>query len=565
MKVFQFIRKATPSGSTLRVGGMTTMLLVAMLAGGVTLPAPPGADDGSSASISTSPVGSAEALNAQDVRNFSQSALGGAVEFWIPMGLKEAVWGAQTANDAVRNMLVQKDDYEQNYSDMEAQQQQLDIHANSRIGWDKANNLFATVDNYNSNSRDIAWGYVKKAVVEELNSGGTENSAKTRAKSAIRDFYTIRQNKLVTSYKQTLYAAQYNQESYRTQHGSDYIRLDISNTRNAPHDFQNPDTETVYDINDTITKSYTLANGTTVQYPAISVDLKLTEDLHDYENTKTEVFGLKTETYPSHSGSYKIHDDDYGDTDWTYSTGPLIVPAPTEDHSDITALDFTEYASRMNELEAQKNQMVDNADAFVESTYNETMAGEINESEYLTADMLADDYSIKYNETGWYAYAVAQSALLGSPVPDLNETALMNVSVDGNKFSGLISGNMSEFNRSLAVNETYNLSSTGTYYLITEGGDVIDLAGESITITDAQARSGEDLSNVDYRHYNYQTTDATKLKEELQQINELQAEIEEMQDALAAQGGGLDLGNLGPKAIGIGLIGAAALIGRSEL
>lgn len=550
----EILSSAKPSKRTLRVSFMVVLIMGATFSGAVSF-SPPGTD------ADTDPVGSAEALSASDVTNFTTSAVGGAVNFWLPMGSQGFFWGATTASETVKNFVVQQEDYEGNYSELDATQTQTDIHANTRISWDKSNNLFAVVDNYNANSRNVAWRYTKEAIVEELNSGGTEGSAKTRAKTAIRDFYAQKQLNLINSYKATFNAAQYHEDTYRTQIGGSYLKYNISTTLTSDHlTFKN---HVRQNISQNGSATYTLANGTTVTYPTQTVEVAVYDgaDNADIENHQFTV-GLETTSYGewhtsgSHDG-YNYEYDAFMDE--------MIAPAPTVDHDDAVALNHPQYATRLDAMESQKTQMIDNADAFVNATYQNFTSGQINTSELVDPYMLSSDYSSNYSQTGWYAYAVGQSAMLGTEVPDLNQTSLMNISVDGFTHTGLIAGNMSVFNHSLNVSESYTFPSDGTYYFITEDGKTLDLSGETITIESANDKDGTSLDRVDFRNYNYQSTSVTDLENELNTINELQQDIEDLENALLASGSSgwnfPDLSNLGPAGIGILLLIGAALLG----
>ena len=520
----KILSRVTPSRSTLRVTALVSILLVATLAAPISF-VPPGSDE----HVQT--VGTAEAADGTYGNVIEMASTFFVGTSWLP-NINEDTYSQLNQTDALET--------------------KLDIHANARIVQTKNEETFAVVDNYLTDSRNIAWIKAKTAIIEELNSGGTASSAKTRAKTAIRDYYAQKQLNMIEQWNSTLSSYEY-QKSLVRNHSNvadDYVRFN--------YEFDAP----------------------------VSFDHYLSEDQIGLVNGSThgvKTYYVLTGTYTpdswasSWNGSHHIKPDyttipeseftiDHGSDGNNHETwyGGFEVQAPDSDYEKIKHINFTQFGTRWSEMVTQKNQMVDNVDPFVDSVYNEYMQNEINISDLHDPYTLASEYTSEYNETGWYAYAVAQNALLGVDTPNLNSTSMMNVTLnDAVNYDGLVMGNLSAYNDSLEVGQTYQFPVDGTFQLVTFNGEIIDLAGQNLTINHATDRAGETVEVIEYRDYNYQTANSTQLQEQLEQINELQAEIQDLEEQLRAGGGGLpDLGNLGPKALGLILVGAAVLIGR---
>ena len=521
------ISSAKPSRSTLRVASLVSILLVATLAAPISF-TPPGAED----SVQT--VGTAEAGLVKD------TIVSVASSFFI----SSTSWPTN----------IDESDYEK-LNESDNTEAKLDIHANARIVHTKNQETFTVVDNYLEDSRNIAWIKAKTAIIEELNSGGTESSAITRAKTAIRDYYSTKQVNLIRQWNSTMTSAHYMRNKAKSVFGDNYVQFnatgELTSWRSSDKHGEGPYYQGK--SNSTVT----LINGDTVGIKGLKYEVgfytsgNLADEGTTWNTGHTDFTGNVVKA-SNEDGKYEaiVH--------------AVEVPPPTSDHDRVDLVRLNEFKQRWDAIKSQKDQMISNVDPFVNSVYTSIVEGQINVSDLHDPYTLGSEFTSQYNQTGWYGYAIGNLGLLGVQVPDLNRTSLMNVSVNGHYYNGMVTGNFSQWNNSLQINQTYQLPADGTFNLITEGGEIMDITGATLEINSAQSKAGDPLEVVQYRDYNYQTTNVTQLEEQLAQINELQEEIEQLEQQILAGGGFSfpDLGSLGPKALGLILVGAAVLIGR---
>lgn len=513
---------------------MVGIILTATLAAPISF-APPGSDQ----PVQT--VGTAEAGAVEDAQtafdHFKSAAYFIGVAPWADF---------MTSDD-----YELENDTQEKLNETDTIEHKTNVHANTRIVQTKNEETFAVVDNYNNDSRNIAWVKAKKAIIEELNTGGTESSAKTRAKEAIRDYYAQKQLNLIEQWNSTVNAYQYNEGIDQDAiTDTDFVHLNYTHSESGSH--------VQFKVIDKFTNETTvqLVNNTDAPIRSIGVE---------WVGTKVDNPNYH-ETVHYHLADYTTTDYDMeGSTINSAELHSLVTEAPTTDYDTVRWGDPGEFNERWTAFVTQKDQMVANVDPFVNSTYSEYMADQINTSDIQDPYTLASEYTSEYNDTGYYAYAVANNALLGVDTPTLESTSLMNVSVNGVNYNGMVMGNLSDYNDTLSVGQTYSFPSAMTIQLATTNGDIIDLSGHDVTLNRVENKDGETVQNVTYRTYNYQTADSSQLQEQLNQLNELQAEIEDLEQQLMAQGssGGFpDLGSMGPAGLGVVLIGAAVLLGK---
>jgi len=374
-----------------------------------------------------------------------------------------------------------------------------------------ADTYLTTVENFLADSQSIASMKAKTALVEAINNDSITNTSQMKevTHEAIRDYYSTRERNLVTRFNQ--HTAQLNYTS-TVDYGGGLIFGKIYSGHSWT-DFRGVATDI---------SNLTLSNGSKVGVNGIH--------FHVGEN------------YPNKYG--RIGNSDKTERTIEIRTNPISDESwPAEKNiSQKTVLDVGRYDSLFNEIQNQPSDLISQYDdSFIDKVRTSIEAGEINTSDLVTPEMLASEWATAYNNTQASVYKWANIAALGLDSPDLANTSYMNVTYQRNGTNVTRKGML--FARTgpdggYQVGQTYNASQFGGTFFVPAGQNTsMERIGSNWTLEGAQTRDGERVDTVRTRDYNYQTTNASKLQEQLTQLAELQKEIES-REPLAGGGGG---------------------------
>jgi len=500
----------------------------------------------------------------------------------------------------------------------------------------------------------------KARIVEAINNGTTDtNTIQSEVNQTIEDYYSVREQNLISQYNSDMFQIEY---AINTSLNDSGLNDRLVNLTTKENDNGMSQVEILqlrsWDPSSSEDVNYTLVNGTKTTHRNIGANIGMYNYYHDEWTgyARNGSYGLYNWTYYKSSSS----------TDW-YNSSIRVknVSGPDIDRniSGSVVMNFTAYEQALGDIENAATQVKSNYDtSFVSSVVTSYNKGELNLSELLTPEQLAQDWATSYNQTGESIYKWANLAALGLDSPDLANVSYMNISYRKDvgqrhvtlNFSGsptastydvtVIGPEVGTFTRSLngsedirvpvgkeatvsvatdsdnatwdarpkpwmpyahegesksvsgvtvtvedhgpwdrrteagmlfaaespsggfQVGESYEASNWSSVYFSPRGENTsIRQVVDDFTILNAVNDDGENLTVVKTRDYNYQTDNASDLKEQLRQLEELRKEIEKRE---TISGGGL-LGNLFGGGAGassglilLALLGAALILLR---
>lgn len=287
----------------------------------------------------------------------------------------------------------------------EAAQQEVDLTVGMTSQEASAEQYLTAVNNHRQDSRAVASMKAKARLAELINNGTTDVATLSQeVNETIEDYYSRQQVNLENRW--TTHVSQLNYTYHAGENDVDITRTSIIHT----------DSETAN--SDPVTKmvlvnvSVTLVNGSTT-----------TGTRHSYyysssamwlNNTVAE---LDSQVSPSSS-----------DVGWETGT----VGASNDSLKtvrDVQVLYQPNYQNTWEAHETAAQQLKQNYGlSFVEAVVAQYEAGAINTSDLISPEILANEWGTAYNQTGDSTYAWATFAAMGTPIPNLNQTAAMQVS-----------------------------------------------------------------------------------------------------------------------------------------
>ena len=395
------------------------------------------------------------------------------------------------------------------------------------------NTVLTTVNNLLNNAQNAAFSKAKYAAIESMNIGDSESTVKTKAEDVINAYYSVQAENVLKHF--SIQATKVYNSGSQVDNVSDpgdgevfKFRLgsDVYNTTNG-----GPRIES--------TKTYTLPDGSDVQYTTVEVTR---------EPTQTNAF---KPTGTPDNGSQRQLD---------------VKPLPETTDSTIEMFSDNEYRRAIDKIETQSSNVVSEINTWITGVYSNYNSGDIALSDMVSASDIANKAP---NEQG-FSYAGADLALLGI------EGADHAYSIELMESGQVVQGTIYAQGRTkpLELGTVYSPDSiAGTVWLAYEttddsGNTVSDLVGleQNFQVLDGKDSEGNSVSEVSFSSKNQQTTDTDvqKIQEELQQLQELQNELEKQQQQEVSSGGGgfvdsFAIGDL-PGAATIAIIGGGILV-----
>jgi len=415
-----------------------------------------------------------------------------------------------------------------NTTGLDATQAEINLYQSAQAQKASSEAYKTTLDNYLQDTATQARIIGKNAYIRALNNGDSKAVAKTKAKSAVADYYSVKQVTLANHWDASI------------SHFS-YLYKTAGSTSGVSQGFTYNDGHEIYDNADTGTTSTQLANGSTITTQTITVGYdQSTEWSKPYDATITK-------------GTFDSTSSDGGDT--KTNTG-LFVKAPTSDFSTLEYVTYSEYATKWSEIESQNTQIQSEMDTLVNNTYSAYQAGEINNSDLVDPYLLSSKYSAGSSTQSW---AAAQLTLLGQNSPEnFDQIGRFNISTgSGSQYEGVLFSAENPASGQFEANQTYDAANiSGTQYVVTSD-QIVELDG-TFTIDQITDQNGQHVQNVTIEKTTYQTTNVTELKQQYEDLAKKYAEIEAREQNLqGSAGGGLLAGS--SSSLVIGLIAVAAL------
>lgn len=425
------------------------------------------------------------------------------------------------------NEYLSGDPTSETYTRADKLETQTEVYAHAKsIGQDSE--LFTTTVNNQAGDgmRTIAWSKGKLAVIESMNNAESQSMATDAGKNATQEYYAVTEKNVVTSWNKQVETMDY----------INGVWLNHGELSSSP--FQHGDGS--WNYRGTQNATYTLVNGT-------EVDVKLVKmgDGSQYNAIGPfKASRLSGETYYNHAPN----------------TGDVRMDNPDGDDNTTSILSSDSYAEGLTSIEDGNSQMESNIEMYTNNTYDEYSAGDINTSQMMDPTTLSQEMSTQYNSTGYYAYAGADLAVLGTD-GDLNKSMSIETS-SGKTLNGTLFTDWqpSSTDGSYETGTWYTPPDDQMVYVATNDGLV--LVQEDFRINSMRnTQTDEEVNSTSLQEYNRQTADVTLTQEQLDKLLNLRQKYDEMeQDAATGGDGGLGLGSDLNSTHAIGLLAIVALL-----
>ena len=379
-----------------------------------------------------------------------------------------------------------------------AQQEKLDIY-NAAIQQRANDEVFTDVsDNYLNDSRSVAWMHAETAIANAYANGSSKAVARSKAKSAIADYYATKQVNLIERWNVTIQGSYTLQKVAENQTGISDDYVDAMGSGSA--------WEYSYDsfLTKTGSQSVGLVNGSSA--PVTSVTAKSGNSEGGFS-------------------AYLVNDPGADDGDVKFDG--IVVRAPNSNYEDKVLVRFSNYESRWDRIETLNSDLQSEVDPFVNATWTAFQSGEIRASDVISrnnlmfrygTDAVGNDNSSLYDNT-------AALATMGLSSPNLSSTGSMTVEYEGVTYTGMVLAQEAP-NGSWQAGTTYNTSNIGgTVLLATTSGERIDMKGE-FTLQAMKNQDGDDIQETQATKVVYKTSNTSELLAKMDRIIELREQIE---------------------------------------
>jgi len=420
------------------------------------------------------------------------------------------------------------DDTAVNTTGTDAEQTKIDIYQSAQTQHSQADNYQTTVDNYLSDTKTQARIIGKNAYIRALNNGSSKSAAKTDAKQAVADYYSVKQVNLMNEYEAESQNYQYihdvaTQESGITSSWEDNHDTFVGSNHTHPSNDGG-----TFNFTGLVDVNHQLVNGSSNTYQAPKVFLKGNFEVESNPTLTAHTAPSTVEAYDgtSNSNGIVIHS--------------LVVRPPNSNYDALPIVQWKRYNEQAAEIESQNTQVQNDMDTLAENTYSAYQQGEINSSDLVDPYVLANERSAGDNFETWSA---AQLTLLGQNTPDNMDSAgeFEVETSDGTTYEGILTSPSNPASGQFEADTTYNTADIdGSQMVITEDR-IVELDGE-FTLGNITTNNGENVQNATIQKVQYETTNITELKQQYEDLAYRRAELEAREQAMKQAGGGGLLG-----------------------
>lgn len=425
---------------------------------------------------------------------------------------------------------------------LESNEQETEIYKSAQTDNEHTNIHKTTFDNYLKDAQTIALIKGKNAYIRSLNNGSSESAARTDAREAVKDYYSVKQINLAETWSASIANWEYLEDVSDSDSG-------INDTYVVPHivvqtaeDVRNiKDGHDMATVNDTVT----LSNGSS--YNVTKVDVHGVNNGYEYEHLN--------------SGTWYGHNETVAPIGPT--TGTVVLSAADltglmvrdyEGGTNHEIMKFNDYATRWSNIESNQSAALNEIDTFVNNTYSGYQEGDVNNSELIDPYVAHSEYAPNGSFEAW---SMMQLSLLkgATPPKDLDKVGNFNVTTEsGRNYTGMLLSDENPASGQFENETTYDASSIpGPQYVVT-ADSIRELTG-NFTIDEITDSNGNAVQNVTVREVNYSTADTQEYQQLLENLSALRAEIDARQ-AASSGGGGAILGDANPI-----VVGALAMLG----
>lgn len=454
----------------------------------------------------------------------------------VPVAVGAVVVGAYACD---KGYICDSPDAEE-MAKVDALETKKELHQQALTQRQNNDNWHTQVSNELEDTKSVARMIGKNEYIRELNNDTDEAVARAEAKEAVADYYSVRQKMMISQWETTLYRA-------------DSMEFTAQNTSNMSESYVEQFSTSLSNFGDSYSvqssnfayfesnESVPLANGTTVTVPYGKYQATLQDSMDSgYSETVTKRLSIdmNDHTAESDGGGY-VH------------FSPVTVQAPTDNYESVEYIDGTKWGDRWAQINQKNNEVQNEVDDFVNTTYDQYQSGEITNEELIDPYIGARNYDPE-NSSSW---ALRSATAMGiAPPENTGDIDTMEITNGGTNVSGLL---MTEGEYTIKTGETYNASNqTGSQYVLdTDTGEMSELEGE-YTVHNITGPDGESRDAAEYTDINYETTNVTEFKNRMEELNNLTAQIEARQQKLRNAGSS---SQVFPELPGSGAAQAAAL------
>jgi len=378
-------------------------------------------------------------------------------------------------------------------------------------------NFHTVVSNRLNDAAEVARMKGKQAYIESLNNGDSKSAAKSAAKQAAADHYSLQQMNLIAEWEKSLAHGAYMREVSENQ--SDIDDYFVERSINGEDSYDAIDIRNF----DTRTTTVTLANGTDTTVTAIDA-------YHDggsgsYANSTTIGITMGNTTVDNSQGAQGAR-----------VTGSFIHP-PNSNFDRFQWLELWKFKDNWNRIEQQNSQVQSDMDSLAEATYDGYQQGEINNSDLIDPYILSNQYSPGSEYETW---AASTLALTGTNQPaDMDNFGYFNLTLEnGEQLQGIVQSPENPPSGQFEVNQTYNPEQiNGTQYVTTS--DRVRELNQNFTIEKLTTADGANVQNVTIEKKTYNVSNADELGKIYTELSSLQAQLEARETNLGGGGGAL--------------------------
>lgn len=438
------------------------------------------------------------------------------------------------------------------------EQTELDLYSAALSQEANTDSYTTTQNNYLQDTETVAWSKAEVAIAEAYEDGKTEEQARIAAREAIKDYYASHQMNLIQTWNNSILA--WNQLYERMAQeaglssGDEIAQLTMFSSNDLSTRIK--DDSGLTNIYDNRTKKHntnvTLVNDTKAS--SLKYEMAVRDDSVPELMRKNATITGGYVDWPSAS------------SDRTYAIGFM----PTNDDYTFpddaaVIIEISLYTEYWTEIVNQKNDLINESDAFVNTTYSDYDNNVINASDVISRNTAMFEYGTQTsNESIGFYDSVGAWAAQGYSTPDLNQTGHFEIEYKNKNHTGFLFARTPPNNEWEAGRE-YNASNiSGPVFLARADGTKLDLSG-NFTVRELVDKDGESITNVSTTQYNYKTVNSTELNDKLERLLELQEDLETQKSSgtLAAGGGGSIFGLSNAQLVG-GL-GAAGVAGYAYM
>lgn len=453
------------------------------------------------------------------------------------------------------------------YDDSAETRTKVDAYANAKAMNERRNALVTQRENLLQDARSIMWMKGKVGAVEALNDGANKSEAKRAFNESVNDYTSMLivndMRKQEADAVQTAYLVQ-------SIGGTNTSTPTIGGSVPDPENNGEPGLY-IYAVGSTATGYYQLPNQDIIKVALPVAADGGTGNAAHIERVFFKAFdpAMGKSTIGDNPGQVTVVNRSWSHGSLEAKNYMSIGVVNPETGYETSAVSSNAYVDVIDSYLSNANQVKANGAGFIERVYPKLESGELSTADLLDPTTLASEAATEYNSTGYYAYqntALSALGLTGNgnvthvvntqlTLSDYQQgTNTTNASYQEKTVNATIEGSIymtGSDNLTLETGQTYQPSNLpGTVYMTVAnvtnrdtGAELDGVSGttrltEPFTIVSAtNAKTGESVNVTSAQDKNYETTNLTELKQELEDLKRLQQELQDSQSVGGGDGG----------------------------